>query len=81
MPVKRPRHPKKMIENAIQDAETRGWRYQASGKSSHAWGRLLCSLAAREGCKMSIWSTPRNAEDHAQQIRARVSACQHCNLV
>ncbi len=34
----------------------------------HAWGRLFCPHSAREGCIASVWSTPRNAENHARQI-------------
>lgn len=58
--MKRPKHPNKNIEEAIQYAESHRWRYKESGHSAHAWGRLLCSLEAREGCSMSIWSTPGN---------------------
>ena len=73
-------HPKKEIEDAIQYAESYRWRYQKSGRSAHAWGRLLCPLEDREGCKMSLWSTPRDAENHARQIRHRVDSCSHCGV-
>lgn len=75
--MSRPRHAKQEIEDAIQYAERHGWRYQASGKSSHAWGRLLCPESSRAGCHMSVWSTPRNPMNHARQIRRLVDACQH----
>ena len=75
--VKRNRHPKKAIEEAIQFAEEKGWRYQSAGRSAHAWGRLLCPLSDREGCSMSIWSTPRDEDTHAKQIRRKVSSCPH----
>ena len=78
MTIKRPRHPKKEIEQAIQYAEKHRWRYQETGRSAHAWGRLLCPLNDREGCKMSIWSTPHDVENHAKQIRDRVDSCLHC---
>ncbi len=77
--VKRLKHQNKEIENAIKYAESCGWRYKESGKSAHAWGRIQCSLQDREGCSMSIWSTPRNADMHAKQIRRRVKQCQHQN--
>ena len=73
----RPKHPNKIIEAAIKYAEAKKWRYQSAGRSAHAWGRLLCPLADREGHAMSIWSTPRNAENHARQIRRNVDACEH----
>jgi len=77
---KRHKHPKKEIEKAIKYAESRGWRYRETGHSAHAWGRLLCPLQEREGCSMSIWSTPRDADRHAQQIRNSIDACPHqCN--
>ncbi|HLB43118.1 MAG TPA: hypothetical protein VJN02_09805 [Gammaproteobacteria bacterium] len=75
--TRRERHPRKVIEEAIQYAEKHGWRYKKAGRSAHAWGRLLCPLQAREGCSMSVWSTPRNDEVHAKQIRRRIDSCSH----
>jgi hypothetical protein len=75
--IKRQKHPTKEIEKAIVYAEKNGWVYKESGKSSHAWGRLLCPLHAREGHQLSVWSTPRNAFNHAQQIKRLVDQCQH----
>lgn len=73
----RPKHPNKDIERALKYAESKGWRYQSSGNSAHAWGRILCPLANREGHAMSIWSTPKCAENHAKQIKRNVDACEH----
>lgn len=73
----RPIHPNKEIEAAIQYAEAKGWRYKASGKSAHAWGRLLCAFADRGGCQMSVWSTPASPEDHAKAIRRKAEKCPH----
>ncbi len=75
--MKRKKHPKKVIEEAIRYAETQGWQYKNTGNSAHAWGRLLCPFKKREGCSMSIWSTPRDTQAHASQIRKRVNACPH----
>ena len=75
--MSRPKHPDKEIESAIQYAESFGWRYKKSGSSAHAWGRLLCILENREGCIMSLWSTPRNPFKHARQIKRKVDQCQH----
>ncbi len=75
--VKRNKHPNKEIQAAISFAQENGWRYKEAGKSAHAWGRLLCPLTDREGCSMSIWSTPRDADNHAKQIRRKVNSCPH----
>ena len=74
---KRPKHPNKEIETAIKHAELQGWRYKESGDSAHSWGRLLCPLESREGCAMSVWSTPRNPYQHADQIKRRIKMCPH----
>lgn len=73
----RKKHPDKEIESAVRYAEAHQWQYKASGGSAHAWGRLLCSLHEREGCSMSVWSTPRCGSTHAQQIIRKVNACKH----
>ncbi len=73
----RKKHPNKEIEAAVQYAENRGWRYKTTGGSAHAWGRLLCPFVSREGCSMSVWSTPRDPVNHAKQIQRRVDACPH----
>ena len=75
--ARRKKHPNKEIEEAIRFAVKRGWRYLESGKSAHAWGQLLCPLADRECCRMSIWSTPRDPDNHAKQIKRNVKSCPH----
>ena len=75
--TQRKKHPNKEIEAAILFAENRGWQYRKSGNSAHAWGRLLCGFHNREGCALSVWSTPRNPEMHAKQIIRRVKHCPH----
>jgi hypothetical protein len=73
----RPRHPNKEIEAAVKYAEERGWRFIEPGGSAHAWGRLFCPHNDRDGCRMSVWSTPRSPENHARQIRRVVARCSH----
>lgn len=75
--MKRLKHPIKEIEKAIDYAESKGWRYKETGNSAHAWGRLLCILEDRDGCSMSIWSPPRDADNHAKQIKRKVNVCPH----
>lgn len=70
-------HPNKHIEAAVQYAESKGWRFKDPGASAHAWGRLLCGEATREGCQLSVWSTPKNPENHAKQIKRAVDSCPH----
>ena len=74
----RPRHPNKEIEAALQYAEENEFRVLApTGKSSHAWGVILCILANRDGCRKYVWSTPRNTHKHARDIKRYVDRCQH----
>jgi hypothetical protein len=73
----RPRHPNKDIEAAIKYAESKGWRYQATGNSAHAGADYFVRFESREEHSMSIWSTPKNPDNHAKQIRRNVDACDH----
>jgi len=75
--MKRKRHHNKEIEQAIKYAESKNWRFKTAGKSSHVWGRVYCAEESRDGCKISIWSTPRVPEDHANQINKAVNRCPH----
>jgi len=75
VPMSRSRHPDQHIERAIQYAESLGWRVVSS--NGHAWGRLFCPRSTREGCIISIWSTPRVGENHARHIRNKVDSCPH----
>lgn len=76
--MERKKHPDKHIEKAVKYAEDKGWVYREAGKSAHAWGKLYCPLSNKEGCKMSIWSTPRDPVRHAKQIKRNVDKCKHC---
>ena len=69
------RHPNKEIEASVAYAKSVGWTLEMS--KGHAWGHLLCPLHSREGCIVSVWSTPRNAENHARGIRRAVDRCTH----
>ena len=70
-----PTHPNKRIRAAVAYAAGRGWRLVRS--NGHAWGRLFCPAGVRGGHKISVYSTPRNPERHAREIRAVVDACDH----
>lgn len=71
----RSRHPAKEIEDAVAHAEFLGWR--VIPVSGHAWGRLYCAQADREGCMISVWSTPRSAGNHARDIIRAIGRCPH----
>ncbi|TIL29373.1 MAG: hypothetical protein E5Y85_28615 [Mesorhizobium sp.] len=73
----RPRHPSKEIEAAISHLESLGWTWKAPGKSSHCWGRMMCEQHDRTGCIVSVWSTPRSAQNHANQLRGHGKNCAH----
>ncbi len=74
----RKKHSKKDIEKALQYAEEHGWRVEVGG--SHAWGKIYCpkndfECRCGEFCISSIWSTPRNTQNHAKQIKRVVDNC------
>lgn len=71
---KRPRHTSKEVEQAIQDAEAKGW--YCDHPRGH-WGRLFCAHADRDGCQIGVSGTPRNPEAHARQIKRAVDRCPH----
>ncbi len=38
---------------------------------------LVCRMSDREGCIVSVWSTPRKPENHARQVWREVDWCPH----
>ncbi|MBP0021367.1 MAG: hypothetical protein J7647_27905 [Cyanobacteria bacterium SBLK] len=71
-------HSKLEVENALKYVEQNGWRVDVGG--SHAWGKIYCPYNDKECrggifCIASIWSTPKNAGNHAKQIRRVVDNC------
>lgn len=71
-------HPQKDIEAALTYAESQGWRILPGG--SHCWGKMFCpwndkTCRCGEFCISCIWSTPRNAGNHARLIRRVVDKC------
>ena len=75
--MSRSRHPDKHIEAAIVYAESLGWRVEKSSARAHSWGKLLCPLTTRDGCRVLVWSTPRDCENHARHITQKVDQCEH----
>ena len=76
--MRRAKHPRKEVEQALRYAEMHGWCVEVGG--SHAWGRMYCPYN-REDCRngdlciTSIWSTPRNTEEHARWLQRAVDNC------
>lgn len=68
------RHPNKHIKEALEYAIESGWEVVETGKSAHAFCRLRC-LAGHNEHMFSVWSTPRDPETHAKQIRRKVDQC------
>lgn len=71
-------HPKKEVEDAIQHAQSNGWRVMEGG--SHAWGKIYCPYNDNECrcgtfCITSIWSTPKSAANHAKDLKRVVDNC------
>ncbi|HEY0210189.1 hypothetical protein [Acerihabitans sp.] len=66
-------HPNKHIQAAIEYALSKGWRFRHS--KGHAFGRLTCGIPGHEEHQISVWSTPRIAENHAKQLRRRIDSC------
>jgi hypothetical protein len=69
------------VEEALRYAEAHGWIVEIGG--SHAWGRIYCpyndkGCHCREYCITSVWSTPRNADNHARKLKRVVD---HCDML
>jgi hypothetical protein len=68
-------HPKKEVEEALKEAEATG--FDVEDKRGH-WGVIHCPGAPPESCQpFWVWSTPKNAGNHAKQIRRYVARCPH----
>lgn len=71
----RPKHPNKEIEATLQEAEADG--RIVIKRSGDAWGIMRCASGERGGCQASIWSTPRDPDTHAKQLRRAAIRCLH----
>ena len=73
----RPTHPNKAIEAAVVELERLGWTWKKPGRSAHCWGRMLCPFNDRNGCQVSVYSTPRSPENHARALIRNARRCSH----
>ncbi len=62
---------------ALSAALKAGWRFQKGRPRGHVWGFLLCPQSDREGCRIRVYATPRNTDDHAAAIRTDMARCPH----
>jgi hypothetical protein len=70
----RPKHPKKDVEAAVQYCEEHSWTFRKMGH----WGRMYCPHPDHaDRCHISIFGTPKNEGNHAQQIKRAVDRCPH----
>ena len=74
----RRKHTSKEIEAVLQELEALGW-VVVEGRG-HAWGLLRCPANSKECrcgefCQMSVWSTPKDPERHANKLRQKALAC------
>lgn len=68
------KHPNKSIQAALEYAKKHGLGNSAFWALSSLFCRLRCKQGHTEH-QMSIWSTPRNPENHAKQILRKVKEC------
>jgi hypothetical protein len=66
-------HSKKQVREALDEAEgacdnedKACFEVADTSSSGHSWGYVRCRAC---GQRMSVWSTPKNADNHANQIR------------
>jgi hypothetical protein len=74
------KHPNKEIEAVVRYAELKGW--QVVERQGHAWGILRCPHNRNDCrcglfCQISVWSTPKNPEIHARQLRRKIDGCKY----
>jgi hypothetical protein len=65
-------HPKKQVRHALDEADrvrdengNRCFDVEDTSASGHGWGYVLCRSCSQ---KFPVWSTPKNADNHANQI-------------
>ena len=76
--LRRKKHTSKEIEAVILELEALGWSL-IEGKG-HCWGILRCPANDQDCrcglfCQMSVWSTPKNPQQHAKKLLKKALAC------
>jgi hypothetical protein len=65
-------HSKKQVRDALDEAYAADFGIGTS--AGHRWGYLECGKC---GQTFSVWSTPKNADGHAKQIRRFIKKHSH----
>lgn len=71
----RDRHPKKELEAVVGYAESKGWTARPGQR--HAKFKLYCRHHDRDGCIVSVWSTPADVDNHAAAVKRAIDRCPH----
>jgi hypothetical protein len=58
-------HSKKQVRDALDGAHEAGFTVRETS-AGHRWGYVECGKC---GQRLSVWSTPKNADNHARQTR------------
>ena len=66
-------HSKKQVRDALDEAYAAGFAIRAT-PAGHRWGYVECGKC---GQTFSVWSTPRNPDNHAKQIRHYMKRHRH----
>lgn len=66
--VPRSRHQRKQVEDALRHAESEGFEVQVR-HAGHTWGYVV----APSGQRLTVWSTPKDADVSARMIRRFVA--------
>jgi hypothetical protein len=72
---RRAKHPKREVDAAVKQLFEAKWTFRKGG--GHAWGVFQCPEDSREGCQISVWSTPKSPENHGKQIKKALEKCPH----
>jgi hypothetical protein len=73
----RAKHPRKQVETALKQAESRGFRVETN--RAH-WGILYCPGNRIGKCpQLSVNGSPRSADNEAKRINRYVDNCAHRN--
>jgi hypothetical protein len=69
-------HSKKEVRRALDDAYAAGLVIKETDGHGHSWGCIDCPQPDC-GMRMYVWSTPREEDVHARQIRRFVARHRH----
>jgi hypothetical protein len=71
--VSKGRHPKSAMSTALHALDRQRFAL-AEVHVGHRWGSVTCLVC---GAHLAVWSTPRDADQHAKQIRRFAAKHRH----